>query len=101
MYCFVEITKFDIPTNPATYPKDLPRYMKNIFKVFNLVTYGSQVLTNYITNYDDYSSDESNFDYDDGALSPPYISTQKSTTKRKGIATANNTSRKKQKSKAS
>ncbi|OAD73027.1 hypothetical protein PHYBLDRAFT_159066 [Phycomyces blakesleeanus NRRL 1555(-)] len=88
-YCFVEVMSYPIPTNPATYPKDLPRYVKNLFKTLKLVIHGADVLQRYMTSFEYYSSDETISD-DNSPLSPPFISPQK-TGKRKGISKTSTT----------
>ncbi|KAL9537115.1 hypothetical protein MBANPS3_012070 [Mucor bainieri] len=103
MYCFSEVMSFDIPTNPALFPKELPRYAKNLIKMLNIVYSGYLILKKYITDHSAYVSDDTNSDFD--ILSPPYVSPQKNSSKRKTTAASNNnipssSNNKKQKNKA-
>ena len=85
MFCFVEVMQFKISMNKAI-SKDLPGFVKNLFKVFHVVRSGSVVLNEYMANNAQYSSDETNSD-DDGGLTLPYDSPHKSGTKRKDATT--------------
>ncbi|RCH81214.1 hypothetical protein CU098_008880, partial [Rhizopus stolonifer] len=80
--CFVEALNFKIPTNQATYVKDTPRYVKNIFKMLSFVDNGYIGLKVYMLVHNDYDSDGSYSDKNDN-LAPPYISPQKVSQKKK------------------
>lgn len=96
IFCFVEALSFKIPTNQATYVKDTPRYIKNIFKMLSFVDNGYIGLKDYITVHTDYDSDESYSDKNNN-LTPPYISPQKVAQKRKEASSSEpSTSSKKQ-----
>lgn len=87
-FCFVEVLKFKIPTNPATSLKDTPRFFKNLFKVLDLVKFSQLKWKSYMTRHDDFDSDDSLLD-ENNSLSPPYILPQKITKKRKNVASTN------------
>lgn len=80
--CFVEALKFDIPTSQATYPKNTPRYIKNLFEMPSFADSGYAGLKKYMTKHDNYEFDESYSDKDYN-LTPPYVSPEKLSRKRK------------------
>lgn len=93
MYCFAKVYSFKIPEDQATYLKDTPRYVKNIFKVLNFVDNSYTGLKDYMTKHTGYESDETYSDKD-GNLTPPYLPRESNLRKRKEASSWPSSSRK-------